>query len=934
MYAYSESTLNSFILLYYLITSIVALIRRPKDRKGLGIRSQRFLLSTTCVTVATCLVVSIVDAIVVSRRDTVFMVRETDDGLFGSLVQLLLWLIVLLVHTEHPGVVSYPEYGVWILTCASRLIAPVRLAKNASRSPVSFGFLGAQLSLRVSSDQSSLSLAAVSPPPLVSLSLSSDQPLPSIELLATVLRAVHVGLCLVLVLVWAILQILAKGKAAAGTDEETQPLLATNDTEADKDAEGDEEEEESGSGRESPEEKRAREELHNRPVSEYLRSFSVYLPIIWPASRAQKLYCIGMLLCMICLRVVAVLMPLALAWIIDTLVKQNAPWLPILGYFVLYFLDSRVGIGLLAEYLHLLTSNYQKLNLCRAAYNHVMDLSADFQDSKTSSEIWQAMSQAQSVIDLFYGACFQITPMLIDLVTGFIMIWKFFGAYLGWLVMTLAVLMVYISLKSLRTRVTLTRKWRDSWYDSYHQMVDSTQNWYTAAQFSRIPYEKETFSSKRTMVVEGRNKVVYFYYRTTAERFILLTLAYLLAMALAGLAIYQGELGAGYFAALTGYWGMVTSPVMYIVAEITEIADKLIDAEKLLVLLEKRPTIVEAEDAQPFNYLGGQVEFENVFFTYDGKKTAADGINFQSNPKTMTAFVGETGGGKSTILKLLMRFYDPEKGRVLIDGQDVRNLQLDSLRKHIAVVPQEISMFHTTVLENVRYGDPSISEAEVEEACKAVALHDKILSFAKGYQSQVGERGCQLSGGEKQRLAIARAMLKKPNILLLDEATSSVDSITEGQIQTSLDRVCKDRSTFVIAHRLSTILKADQILVIEGGKIIEAGTHAQLIKNRSGAYHKMWQSQAELQGEMSRSRSRSKTRVKLRGDGSHSRSPSKPSHGEDSAEAGAPTLIDDVGDAGDVASLTSEVDSPEESIVQTPNDQASADGHSKPLGES
>ncbi|ETN37598.1 uncharacterized protein HMPREF1541_07220 [Cyphellophora europaea CBS 101466] len=842
---YPKTFASGAVLVYYLMSSLIASVRLPATPAKASPNQQRFQLATTSIVLVISIALSSVEGVNVGTIG-----RHGDDGLLSDLLFSLQWLVLLLAHIDHPGSVRYPHYGAWAISALSRTSALLNRmpARELLSRPIGRGI--------------------------------------AVLLLCQIAAAV----CLLVVV--PILQSCAQRSSQANDESETQPLLGSEAA-----SDGTKSDQEERNPRETPEQKKAREEIHKRQVREYLRSFLVYVPLLWPHTFMQKMYLGGMFCCMLSLRFVNVLLPLALGLIIDTLARGGSPWLPIAGYFTLYFVQSRTGIGLLEDFLRLMFTNQQKLTLSRAAYNHIMDLSADFQDAKTSSEIWQSMSQAQSVIDLFHGATFEVVPMLIDLVAGSVLLWAIFGPYMGFLVLTLMVMMIWVSVRAVKSRVGLSRKWRDTWYDQYHQMVDSTENWYTVAQFGQIPREKTAYQNKQIAALEGRNKLYFWLYRNGVSRFSIMTLAYLLAAALAALEIHNGELKVGAFATLTGYWAQVASPVMYIVHEITDVADKLVDAEKLLVLLEKKPTIKDEPDAKAYDYRGGSVRFEDVFFTYDGNKQAAKGVSFHAAPGKMTALVGETGGGKSTMLKLLMRFYDPEKGQVFLDDQDIRSLQLASFRHHIGVVPQEPSMFHTTILDNVRYPDPSLSEEEVQEACKAVSLHDKIMTFAKGYQTKVGERGCQLSGGEKQRLAIARAILKKPSILLLDEATSSVDSVTEGLIQASLDQVCKDRTTFVIAHRLSTILKADKILVIEGGKLVESGTHNELIKKRGGVYQKLWKSQLKLQGEKSRSRSRSR--------GCEEEQPL--------------ALVDDMDGDGDVASLIDGSDTPaEESAAQTP----------------
>ena len=270
----------------------------------------------------------------------------------------------------------------------------------------------------------------------------------------------------------------------------------------------------------------------------------------------------------------------------------------------------------------------------------------------------------------------------------------------------------------------------------------------------------------------------------------------------------------------------------------------LVDAEQLLELFKTRPTIRDGPDDL---YLKrAQVDFNQVKFSYDGKKQILNGISFHVEAGQTIALIGESGGGKSTILKLLFRFYDVTEGSILIDGQNIRNVTLESLRKCIGVVPQDPSLFNDTIMSNVRYAKLDATNEEIVEACRAAAIHDKIMTFTNGYMSKVGEYGVKLSGGELQRIAIARAILKNPEIILLDEATSSVDSETEEKIQAALDKLSENRTTFIVAHRLSTIVDADLILVIKDGAILEQGPPGELLKSK-GKYYNLWAKQMGIQ---------------------------------------------------------------------------------------
>ena len=275
----------------------------------------------------------------------------------------------------------------------------------------------------------------------------------------------------------------------------------------------------------------------------------------------------------------------------------------------------------------------------------------------------------------------------------------------------------------------------------------------------------------------------------------------------------------------------------------TQLMKNLIDAEQLLQVFLTKPTVVDKAGAKKLNLAKGDVEYTNVSFSYDGKKQIMKDLSFRAAAGQTIALIGETGGGKSTILKLLFRFYDVTNGSITIDGQDVRDVTLQSLRECIGVVPQDPSLFNDTIMNNVRYSRLDATDNEVFDACKAAAIHDKIMTFTSGYRSKVGEHGVRLSGGELQRVAIARAILKNSKIILLDEATSSVDTETERTIQDALAKLTTGRTTFVVAHRLSTIVNADLILVIKEGEILEKGTHNELFEAR-GKYHGLWAKQS------------------------------------------------------------------------------------------
>ena len=338
-------------------------------------------------------------------------------------------------------------------------------------------------------------------------------------------------------------------------------------------------------------------------------------------------------------------------------------------------------------------------------------------------------------------------------------------------------------------------------------------------------------------------KEIYITYMAWIGEDSILELGLIGAAFLAVHQIAHGSVPVGSFAMLSYYWSNFAVRLYQLISTRRKFLAELVDAEALRELFKTQPTVKDGSVALKFKR--GTVEFHGVSFSYDGEKNIVKDFNLRVESGQRVALVGETGGGKSTVLKLLFRFYDAQKGRITIDEQDTKSVTLQSLRSCIGVVPQDPSLFNTTIMENVRYSKLNATDDEVKEACKAAAIHDKIVQFPKGYASRVGEKGVKLSGGELQRIAIARVILKEPKIILLDEATSAVDTETESHIQDTLRKLTLGRTTFTVAHRLSTVSDADIILVIKEGCIIEQGTPHLLLKAK-GKYFDLWTKQVGI----------------------------------------------------------------------------------------
>ncbi|PIA98064.1 Heavy metal tolerance protein [Cercospora beticola] len=580
----------------------------------------------------------------------------------------------------------------------------------------------------------------------------------------------------------------------------------------------------------------------------YLSDFKIFFWILLPRhDRIVQACYVIMSLILLAERAIVILVPLYLGYVVEELAAGAGtgivPWKTIGTWMVLAALQSAAGLPLIKSIVQIPVQQYAFKALSTTAFRHIMHLSMDFHNEKNSGELIRAIEQGTNLQDLIDFFAFDVVPMFFDLILAFWFVSRLFDIYMGLIIMTIGFVYIWVGAKVTSWSIQRRRDYNTAWRTESKVQNEAINNWQTVSHFNRSNYESERYSD----TVEKYNLAMWRYWLAyhcgaAAQSAILLT-GRLSAVALAAYRVAQGSAPIGNFITLVTYWKSIEWPLANMSYSIRKVSSMIIDSERLLQLLLTKPSVEDKPSAKEIVVTAGGVRFDHVDFFYDKRKQTLKDINFEVKPGQTIAFVGETGGGKSTILKLLYRYYDVNEGAILIDGQDIRDVTLDSLRDAFGMVPQDPSLFNVSIMDNIRYARLDATDEEVKEACRAAAIHDKIESFPDGYKAMVGERGVKLSGGELQRVAIARAILRQPKIVLLDEATSMIDAETEAVIQTAFKRLTAGRTTFIVAHRLSTIQHADLILVIQDGQIVESGTHEELFENK-GKYVALWSKQS------------------------------------------------------------------------------------------
>ncbi|KAI9801886.1 MAG: hypothetical protein M1833_002200 [Piccolia ochrophora] len=582
---------------------------------------------------------------------------------------------------------------------------------------------------------------------------------------------------------------------------------------------------------------------------EYLRGYTVFFPYLWP-SKSRKLQ-VSMVICIVIVllqRGVNVMVPYQVGVVTDILSGEDGdshrlPWGPICLFILYRFLQGGNGVlGATRSALWIPIEQYSYKALSVAAFEHVHGLSLDFHLGKRTGEVLSALNKGGSINNFLEQVTFSVAPMLVDLCVAFAYFLIAFDAYYALVVAIITICYLYLTIRLAQWRTSIRREMVNLMREEDAVKNDSMVSYETVKYFNAESYEFQRYRSTVDKMQSAEYKVYLSLNVLNVSQNLVFTLGLLATCFIAAYQVTTGQRKVGRFVTLLTYMAQLQGPLNYFGSFYRSIQSALINAERMLELFKEQPTVIDEPQAKPLSSCEGEIRFDEVHFSYDTRKPALKGLSFTSPPGTTTALVGESGGGKSTVFRLLFRFYNATGGSIQVDGNDVRDVTIDSFRRHVGVVPQDTVLFNETIMYNLKYANPDATDAEIFDACRAASIHDRIMGFPDGYDTRVGDRGLRLSGGEKQRVAIARTIIKNPKVILLDEATAALDSETEQHIQGALQTLSKGRTMLVIAHRLSTITNADQILCLHAGRVVEAGTHDELL-NMKGRYASMWKKQ-------------------------------------------------------------------------------------------
>ena len=549
------------------------------------------------------------------------------------------------------------------------------------------------------------------------------------------------------------------------------------------------------------------------------------------------------ILALIAAKATTLLLPYGLKLIVDALdgnlqAQITLPLLLVIGYGSLRF--ASVFFGEIRDALFGRVTEHAMRQVGLNVFKHLHQLDLSFHLDRQTGGISRDIERGTNGISfLMRFMMFNILPTLLEILLVAIIFWSLFSF---WYALTTAVAVlayIWFTVKVTEWRNKYIREANQADSSTNSKAVDSLINYETVKYFNNEAYEAENYDRALAGWEQAKLRNRLSLLALNSGQALIIALAITVMLLLAADGVVEKQLTLGDFAMVNAYMLQLFLPLNFLGFVYREIRRALTDLENMLGLLKRRPVIADAADAQPLQLADGVIEFKDVHFAYQAERPILKGLSFIVRPGQKLAVVGSSGAGKSTISRLLYRFYDIQQGTISIDQQSITELTLDSLRQAIAIVPQDTVLFNTSIRENIAYGNPSASESDIDRAIELAHLRPFIASLPQGDQTLVGERGLKVSGGEKQRIAIARVLLKRSKVLVFDEATSALDSHTEQSILQAIREVSVGHTSIVIAHRLSTIIDADQIIVLDQGVVIETGRHDDLLA-QGGVYAAMW----------------------------------------------------------------------------------------------
>ncbi len=582
-----------------------------------------------------------------------------------------------------------------------------------------------------------------------------------------------------------------------------------------------------------------------------MRTIRKVAPYLWPDGQSwAKRRVVLSLLSLLLAKAIAVFTPFLYKAAVDVLSGDapDAAWMlgvGAVGLTVAYGVSraTTVGFQQLRDVIFARVGQRALRQLARETFEHIHRLSLRYHITRKTGGLSRIIERGVKGVDfLLRFMLLSIGPLIVELTMVGIILFVVFDIWYLAIVAVTVWLYIWFTFRLTEWRVQVRREMNDQDTNANQKAIDSLLNFETVKYFGAEKREAARYDESMALYENAALRTQWSLGALNFGQSVLITCGLVGVMVLAAMGVSQGDLTVGDFVMVNAYMVQITMPLNFLGTVYREIRQSLVDMGEMFELLEQPAEVSDAPGAMPLRVSGGEVDFDDLRFGYDAERPILKGVSLRVPEGSTLAIVGPSGSGKSTIGRLLFRFYDATGGALRIDGQDVRDVTQESLHAAVGVVPQDTVLFNDTIFYNIAYGRAGASREEIEAAARAARIHDFITGLPEGYETQVGERGLKLSGGEKQRVGIARTILKNPPILLLDEATSALDTDTERSIQEALAEMGQGRTVITIAHRLSTIADADHIVVLQEGEVIEEGTHDALLM-RDGRYAQLWNRQ-------------------------------------------------------------------------------------------